>query len=195
MSWRPGRLAFLGAGQHNPGSRVEVHLHMHLVHPDRPPAADAPPGVRGLRARVWRHQFTLDRDLAGGVRPDQTLEHEERARQLCSSRCRRFLINEHDSALAKAAHPPSWHSVTLPVQAAAVLAARLQLSALRQALLESEPPSVRGAAIASCLLNDPQSPLRHADTGQTIIELATAAIAALAPDDASPNNTLAASGT
>lgn len=149
----------------------------------------------GLRARVWRHEFELDRDLANGVQSGQTPEHEERARQLRSSRCRRALVTELDIALAKAEHPPSWHSVSLPVRSAAVLAACSELSALRQALLESDPPTVLGAAIASCLLNDPQSPVRHPYPGHAIAELATAAIAALAQDDASPNNTLPASGT
>jgi hypothetical protein len=118
---------FLVPLRHNPRSRVEMHPHLHLVHPHRPRAACA----LALRARVWRHQFELDRDLADGARPDQTVEHEERARRLLSSRCRRFLIAELDTAsIANTEHPPSWHSVTVPVQSAAVLAARLQLSAL-----------------------------------------------------------------
>lgn len=160
-------------------------MHVHLPHPHRPQAADAPPGALGLRARVWRHQSELDRDLAGGAPPDRSPEHEARARQLLSQRCRRELVAELDTALAKAQHPPAWHSASLPVQTAAVRDARTELGSLRQALLEREPLALRGAALASCLLSDPQSALYRARPGPTVAQFASAATAALAPADAS----------
>lgn len=157
-----------------------MHIHVQLPHSRRPAQADVPPSALGLRARVWRRQFELDRDLAAGARPDQSPEHRERARQLLTPRCRRLLLAELDTALAKAERPPSWHSASLPVAAVAVLDARAELGALRQALLGSVGPSVRGAAIASCLLIDPESPVRHACSGPSVAELATAAADAFA---------------
>jgi hypothetical protein len=159
-------------------------MHLHLPHPQRPQAADA----LGLRARVWRHQSELDRDLAGGATPRQSPEHQARARQLVSQRCRRELVAELDIALAKAEHAPSWHSASLPVQTAAIRDARAELSSLRRALLESQPPTLRGAALASCLLSDPQSPLYHACPGPTVAQLATAATAGLTPTNEPPSD-------
>jgi hypothetical protein len=158
-------------------------MHLHLSHPHRP-AGEAPPDALGLRARVWRHQSELDRDLAAGAPPGQSREHEARARQLLSKRCRRELVAELDAALAKAEHAPAWHSASLPVQTAAISAARTELSSLRRALLECDALTLRGAALAACLLSAPQSPLYHACPGPTVAQLATAATAALQPIDA-----------
>jgi hypothetical protein len=150
-----------------------------------------PPAALGLRARVWRRQFELDRDLAAGTLPGCSPEHAARARQLVSHRCRLELVAEIDAAFAKAEHPPPWHSASLPVQTAAVLEASAELGSLRRALMETAPQTVRGAALASCLLNDHGGPLYHACAGPTVAQLACAAAAALAGDSSAGGPSLA----
>jgi hypothetical protein len=81
--------------------------------------------------------------------------------------------------LAKAEHPPHWHSVRLPVRAVDVRAARDALRALRQALTASEAGCLPGLALAACLLNDPQGPLYHPCSGGDIAQLADQATRAL----------------
>lgn len=161
-----------------------MHVNLHLPHPHRQQSGDAPANPLGLRARVWSHQFELDRDFAAGALPDRSPEHEARARQLLSDRCRRQLVAELDSALMKADHPPHWHSASLPVQTVSVQRARAELDALRRSLLACERPSLRGAALASCLLSDPQGPVYSASPGPTVAQLAQAAAGALTPADA-----------
>jgi len=118
-----------------------MHVHLHLPHPHHQQSGDAPANPLGLRARVWSHQFELDRDLAAGALPDRSPEHEARARQLLSDRCRRQLLAELDSALLKADHPPHWHSASLPVQT--VSEQRAALATRRRARIFSPERSSR----------------------------------------------------
>jgi len=134
---------------------------------------------RRLRARVWLHQLELDRALAGGVDSDGSLELEVRAEQLRSAHFRRHLVAALGAALAKADHPPHWHSGAVPVRVAEVIAARTALEDLREALLSSATPSLAGLALAACLLDDPDGPLYHAcEPGITLGQLAADAAAA-----------------
>jgi hypothetical protein len=67
----------------------------------------------------------------------------------------------------------------LPVQAAEIRAAGEALAALRQTLQDPELASVRGIALAACLITDRNGPLYHCSPGSVIADLATAATAAL----------------
>ena len=59
----------------------------------------------------------------------------------------------------RAAHPPYWHSATLPVCAGSVLDSADSLRRLATALQTCEDPPIRGVALAACLINDPAGPL------------------------------------
>jgi hypothetical protein len=133
----------------------------------------------GTRVRAWCHQFELDRDLAAGADPSRAPHLQARADQLTSTHFRRELIAQLDGALAKADRPPHWHSASLPVQSEQVRAAEPSLRALRHAL-QGASVCVQGAALAACLLNDPNGPLYHPHADSSIADLADAATAALA---------------
>jgi hypothetical protein len=142
----------------------------------------AEPGHVGLtvRSHVALHHAELDRDLAAGVAPQSSAEHTVRARQLLGRHVRRELAGCIDGVLARAEHPPHWHSTALPIEAAAVRAARDELERLRQALLEDAAcASPRGVAQASVLLRDETSPVHSAFADMTIADMARTATAAL----------------
>ena len=146
------------------------------------------PGL-GVRSHVALHHAELDRDLADGAPAATSAAHAERARQLSSRHVRRGLAGCINGVLARAEHPPHWHSAALPVEAPAVLAARDELRDLRAALLDDGRGSVRGVALASVLLHDDHSPLYRASAGTTVSALARSATAALAGES---DDTLAA---
>jgi hypothetical protein len=134
-----------------------------------------------VRSHVALHHAELDRDLAAGVAPQSTPEHDVRARQLLGRHVRRGLAGCIDGVLARAEHPPHWHSTALPIEAAAVRAARGELEALRGALL-SDGCSCRGVAQASVLLHDQASPVYTAFADVTVADAAIAARAAMAAE-------------
>jgi hypothetical protein len=131
-----------------------------------------------VRSNVALHHADLDRDLAAGVAPQSTPEHSVRLRQLLGRHVRRGLAGCIDSILARAEHPPHWHSTALPIQTAAVVAARGELEGLRDALLSDAGCSCRGVAQASVLLHDEGSPVYTAFADVTVADAATAARAA-----------------
>jgi hypothetical protein len=103
-----------------------------LLHrPERDPAHAS----LGTRSHVALHHAELDRDLAAGVAPQSTPEHRVRARRLVGRHVRRELAGCIDGVLSRAERPPHWHSTAVPIEAAAVRAARGELEALRNALL------------------------------------------------------------
>ena len=135
-----------------------------------------------VRSHVALHHTELDRDLAAGVAPQSTPEHSVRARQLLGRHVRRGLAGCIDGILARAEHPPHWHSTALPIEAASVRAARSELEGLRDALLSEAGCSCRGVAQASVLLHDECSPVYTAFADVTVADAATAARAALTAD-------------
>lgn len=140
----------------------------------------------GVRSHVALHHAELDCDLADGVSAATSPAHTERARQLLGRHIRRELASCIDGVLARAEHPPHWHSTALPIEAVAVLAARPDLERLRAALLAEHCRSARGVALASVLLHDDHSPVYSAFADTTVSALAQSATTALAgrPDDA-----------
>jgi hypothetical protein len=139
-------------------------------------------GSLGSRARAWVHQFELDRELADGADPARSPALQARAHQLLSGHSRRELVAQLDAVLTKAEHPPHWHSVSLPVRALDIHAARQSLEALRAALHDPAAPCVRGVAIAACLINDRSGPLYQRQSASAIAQLARAATVALKQD-------------
>ena len=131
---------------------------MHLQLPRRHVSGSDP---LGSRAWAWFHQFELDRQLADGADPAGSLALQARGHQLVGAHFRRQLVAQLDCALAKAERPPHWHSVSLPVQAAEIGAAGEALAELRQTLQDPELASVRGIALAACLITDRNGPLYH----------------------------------
>ena len=137
----------------------------------------------GVRSHVALHHAGLDRDLAEGMPPTSSPAHAERSRQLCGRHVRRELAGCIDGILARAEHPPHWHSPALPLEAAGVRAARAELEALRDALLSDAGCACRGVAQASVLLHGEGSPVYTVFADVTVAEAASAARAALAADD------------
>lgn len=150
-------------------------MHLHVPH-RHAPGSDSLSG----RAWAWMHQSELDRQLADGADPASSPALQTRAHQLQAIHCRRCLVAEIDAVLAKAEHPPHWHSVRLPVRTPDVRAARDALLALRQMLAAGEELCVPGLALASCLLNDSQGPLYQPCPGGDLAQLAHEARTALA---------------
>ena len=152
---------------------------MHLNVPHRPAPGSGSNSLSG-RAWVWAHQFELDRELAEGADPTSSPALQTRARRLQRTDFRRGLVAQIDAALAKAEHPPHWHSASLPVRALEVRSARETLQALRQVLTAPGAPCVQGLALAACLLNDHHGPLYDPCTGGDIAQRADVATSALA---------------
>ena len=136
----------------------------------------------GVRSHVALHHAELDRDLADGVPATSSPAHAERSRQLCGGHVRRELAGCLDGILARAEHPPHWHSTALPIEAAAVRSARAELEALRDALRSDAGCSCRGVAQASVLLHGEGSPVYTVFAEVTVAEAARAARAAMAAD-------------
>jgi hypothetical protein len=154
------------------------------------------PGARvglGVRSHVALHHAELDRDLAAGVNPASSPEHTVRARQLTGTHVRRELADCIDGVIARAEHPPHWHSTVLPIQAAAVHAACPDLEELRDALLDDSRSDCHGVALAAVLLHDHSGPLYTDAADTTVTALARAATTALAPgaDGAAAGDALA----
>jgi hypothetical protein len=147
---------------------------VHLAHPHLPH-----PGSVGSQVSVWLHQFELDRRLADGADPESSPELRLRARVLAGPRFRRHLAAELESVIARAQHPPHWHSASLPVCAAAVREADDPLRRLAHALRAPGVPPVRGVALAACLINDPTGPLYDRSRRHRIPSLADDATAVL----------------
>jgi hypothetical protein len=133
------------------------------------------------RVHVALHHAELDRDLAAGISPTVSADHELRARQLLGHRVRRELACDVDSVLARADHPPHWRSTTLPVQTAAVQAARPELLRLRDALLDESRSSCRAVALAVLLLHDVRGPI-YVPGESSVVALARAANVAFDAD-------------
>jgi len=153
-----------------------------LLHPYELRDDDAAPGSGhaslAVRSHVAWHQLELDRDFAAGADTAASPEHEVRANQLLGRHVRRELAGCLDSVLDRADHRPHWHSTALPIQVAAVHAARDELKRLRDALLDDPCRSVRGVALASVLLHDDRSPVYATGEG-SLSAVTLEAVAAL----------------
>jgi hypothetical protein len=170
------------------GEVIHVGIARHLWHRNavRDEDGGALPGhvPFGVRLHTALHHDELDRDLATGVSPETSRDHELRAQQLLSHRVREQLAYDIDAILARAEHPPHWHSPVLPVQEAAVKAARTELLRLREALVDDARRSCRGVAMANLLLNDLDGPV-YGPGDSSVTALAHAANAAFDADASS----------
>jgi len=134
-----------------------------------------------LRLRVWLNAHDLDRRLADGCRPVGSAQLELRTLQLASARCRWSLAAALVSRVAESRRPIDPRSAITPLRRSAVLAAGDDLLCLAGALTHPGFNDVRGVALASCLLRDPQSPLYMGSYGSllTATRSATAALQGL----------------
>jgi len=116
------------------------------------------------RLRALGGRTTLDRQLADGVDPGDSLELTCRARELARPRAVRALVAGVEGVLAAAESPSSRPAASIPVQRAEVLAARVELLRLAAVLTRTPKPRVRGLAAASLLVTDGGGPVfsRHA---------------------------------
>ena len=129
---------------------------------------------------MWLHQFELDRQLADGADLAGSPALQARAELIVTTRFRTELAAHLHRVLAKAEHPPHWHSAALPVCAPEVRAARDDLEVLARALETAPAPAARGVALAACLINDPHGPLYQREAcGEGIAAMARKATATL----------------
>jgi hypothetical protein len=163
------------------GEEIEALLRQLLHRHER----DLAHASLAVRSHVALHHEDLDRDLADGVPVATSAAHAERARQLLGRHVRRELAGGIDGILARAEHPPHWHTTVLPVEAPAVRTARRELVALRDALLDDGCRSWRGVAQAAVLVHDQDSPVYSALAAVTVADAATSARASLAAVDGS----------
>jgi hypothetical protein len=142
----------------------------------RPPGGRA---ERGLRLRVRIRRRVLDREIAAGLQPESDAARALRAGQLTSphERCcvAAGLANILEAADERHADPGS----LLRLNHAQVLAARLEILALIEALRSDRAVAPRGVALARLLIDAPGSPLLRPQTCRTVRQAVSEAIAAL----------------
>lgn len=156
-------------------------------HSDPTPRAAMRAGLVA-RARTRLRRNELDEQLARGVDPETTVELTLRAAQLRSNGGRSRLANALVEALGDARGPNlgAFRIRTRRQHSALREAAdNLQLLVLR--LRDERPIEIRGAAMASRLLNDRGSPLHHGN-GQELQGALRAARAALDAADSATRN-------
>lgn len=109
-----------------------------------------------------RRRELADRALALGADPHSSPALLVRARELEREDTRRGLAACIVNLIEAAEEPrATWiaHGIEPPLRCDAVLGARESLVALAEALRSSDRASVRGAALASCLVSDRLSPV------------------------------------
>jgi hypothetical protein len=142
----------------------------------------------GLRRRlaVRLHSLTLDRELAEGLDPDDTVSRSMRAAALISSRTRRRLAKQLRRIVELAYVPKMPLDATVPLARAAIIARHAQIEELAALLDGPEPLEARGVAFVALLLTEPCSPLygsyRPASSLEEWLEAAIEAVQQLPGD-------------
>jgi hypothetical protein len=112
-----------------------------------------------LRLKTWWRRDELDERLAHGAGPDSSDELRLRSRQLMSRGNRLELAGGFESAVRTARAPATRPTAQLSLRRAEVRNSADDLLVLAQRLRDSKPIDVRGAAMASRLLMNANSPL------------------------------------
>ena len=137
--------------------------------------------IRRVRAWHWLaarcRAGSLDRELIGGMRPEECAYLAARALQLTSERSRRDLVAGLDRLLV-ADRRATVFATAVPVRRARVAAAAAELRALRERLLAPGPLPARGVAIVRELLSDGAGPLYGAGDVRQVARRAVEALAA-----------------
>lgn len=128
---------------------------------ERPPWSTLPDHVSPLlRARVAMHRFRLTRAIADGSDHAASPELALRALQLTQPGRRRDCIRGLEHILREATAPSRpWLTSQVPIQRAAVRAARPFLLNLLERLRETEHPRPAGIARTLVLLTDGHGPV------------------------------------
>jgi hypothetical protein len=129
------------------------------------------------RIKVFFARARLDRELASGLAPDETVEHALRAAQLLSARNRLGLAASIEHVLQAAEEPPRAYSAAVPLRRREVLEARPGLLQLAQRLRSGEPVNVRGVVEARELLLDGGSPLYAPSATDVVTEVRETTVA------------------
>ena len=131
-------------------------------------------GVLTLRRlRPWHRMAArcaaarLDRQLAAGTSPEDSVSLTARAVQLTSMKYRRGLAASMQRILAAAGAPPAMmplppapvHPLRIPLRRAQIRQSALPLATLARHLAEPGPVAVQGMAMVSLLLTDGTGPL------------------------------------
>ena len=114
--------------------------------------------LRDRLSAAW-HADALDRRLAEGASPEESVATALRARRLTSRRTRRSLARALDAALRNATTPAVAGVRHARLAAEGVAAAAPELAALRTRLLTQDITSVRGVAATRLLLVDGGGPV------------------------------------
>lgn len=146
--------------------------------PSDPRRHDRP--SRWVRLRVRWKKRQLDADLAAGADPRSSAELSLRAEQLIDPATRAQTAAGLENLYRLATEGPGSHATTAmvrgPFERGRVAANRQVLAELAGRLRSSEPLSVRGLAMASVLLEDPDGPLYAGGGAAEELELAVRAV-------------------
>jgi len=124
---------------------------------------------------------SLDQQLAAGRAPESARLLAARARAIVALRRRAALAESWDHLLRVARRAPSRRTRTMPLRAAAILAAEPEIHELTARLTAPLPVGAQGVATASVLLTDPTSPVYSRRGPRTLADLLHAAIDQLDP--------------
>jgi hypothetical protein len=138
----------------------------------------------GVRLRTWLRRDLYDERLAAGVDPAASPELELRARQLSSQFQRARLASSLEHVVSEAYDRPLGFSTQEPLRRAEVRKCADDLFSLAQRLRDERPIDVRGAAMASRLLNDGTAPLNTWPAQFTLEQAIRSARLALDPERA-----------
>ena len=115
---------------------------------------------RDLLLVRWR-TFRLDRDLAAGASPDNTVPLALRAQLLVRGPARRDLARSASRVLAAATRAPAAGRLPVPICQDQVRDCSAEFRELIRRLLEAGPVPAQGVAMTSILLADASGPLYH----------------------------------
>ncbi len=124
---------------------------------------------------------SLDHQLAAGCPPESTRLLAARAQGIVALPRRAWLASNWDHLLRAARRAPSRRTRTMPLRAAAILAAEPAIRELMERLTAPLPVGAQGVATASVLLTDPTSPVYSRRSPRTLADLLHTAIAQLDP--------------
>ncbi len=123
----------------------------------------------------------LDHQLAAGCLPESTRLLAARAQDIVALPRRASLAGNWDHLLRVARRAPSRRTRTVPLRAAAILAAEPAIRELMERLTAPLPVGAQGVATARVLLTDPTSPVYSRRSPRTLAHQLHAAIVQLDP--------------
>ena len=135
----------------------------------------------GLRFLTRLFAFSLDRRLASGEAPESGRLMASRASRLVSPPERAALAQNWDHLVRRARRPPAGRTSRAPLCWERIMRARDDIGVMVSSLSAPVPTSVRGVAMASCLLSDANGPLYNRHSDADLVALLRQATAELDP--------------